>query len=56
MKFNINWTLEYGDIIGIGLTKHKNNVRAWITKNGKIVNSPTPEDILANTEFQEENK
>ena len=44
--FNYNWSLNYGDVIGIGITKEGSNFserRAWISKNGMLLNTP-PED------------
>ncbi len=35
-SINFPWKLEYGDTIGIGITKHEGSRRAWITKNGVV--------------------
>ena len=42
--YNDNWNLDYGDVIGIGLTKEDpdkfNERRTWISKNGILLNLP----------------
>jgi hypothetical protein len=41
--YNYNWALDYGDVIGIGLTQENdkfNERRAWVSKNGILLNLP----------------
>jgi hypothetical protein len=38
---NFDWKIEYGDTIGIGLTKHEGFGRVWITRNGIMQNPPS---------------
>ena len=46
--YNYNWNLDYGDVIGIGLTKESpkfNERRAWISKNGVLLNAPPADEM-----------
>lgn len=46
--FNYNWKLDYGDVIGLGITKEHskfNERRAWISKNGILLNSPPYDEM-----------
>lgn len=41
--YNYNWELDYGDVIGLGITPESdkfNERRAWISKNGLLLNYP----------------
>lgn len=41
--YNYNWSLDYGDVIGLAITKENdkfNERRAWISKNGVLLNIP----------------
>lgn len=40
-QINFQWKIEYGDTIGIGMTKHEGGRRVWITRNGIIQNPPS---------------
>jgi len=43
VKYQFKWDLEYGDVIGMGLTTIESARRVWITKNGLLLNPPTQE-------------
>lgn len=40
-QINFPWKIEYGDTIGIGMTKHESGRRVWISRNGIIQNPPS---------------
>jgi len=46
--YNYSWLLAYGDVIGIGLSRENskfNERRAWISKNGVLLNSPPLDEM-----------
>lgn len=57
--YNYGFTLQFGDVIGIGLTKENdkfNERRAWITKNGILLNRPPSNELgkwLATVEIKD---
>jgi hypothetical protein len=60
--YNYSWILAYGDVFGIGLTKENskfNERRAWISKNGLLLNYPPNDEMdrwLATVEISAEQK
>lgn len=50
--FNFKWELEFGDVIGIGITEKEK--RVWISKNGKLLNPPNGEEIMKNLNIENE--
>lgn len=60
--YNYNWNLDYGDVIGIGITKESdkfNERRAWISKNGVLLNFPPFDEMdkwLATVEITAEER
>lgn len=60
--YNYNWNLNYGDVIGIGITKESekfNERRAWISKNGVLLNFPPFDEMdkwLATVEISAEER
>ena len=53
-QINFQWKIQYGDTIGIGLTKHEGGRRVWITRNGIIQNLPSEEERIKFIEVQNE--
>jgi hypothetical protein len=53
-KFPYRWSLDYGDMIGLGITSNNNEKRAWVTKNGVILNPPNREEMLKNIDLSKE--
>ena len=49
-----DWNVGYGDILGIGLTKHDSSRRVWITKNGVIMNPPSQEEMAKMIKFDKD--
>ena len=46
--YKYGWMLDYGDVIGVGLTKESDNFnerRAWVSKNGVLNNRPPAEEM-----------
>ncbi len=46
--YNYNWSLSFGDVIGIGITQESekfNERRAWISKNGLLLNYPPANEM-----------
>lgn len=53
-QINFQWKIQYGDTIGIGLTKHEGGRRVWITRNGIIQNLPSEEERIKFIDVQNE--
>lgn len=53
-KFPYRWSLDYGDMIGLGITSNNNEKRGWVTKNGVILNPPNREEMLKNIDLSKE--
>lgn len=46
--YNYNWSLAYGDVIGLGVTKESdmfNERRAWVSRNGVLLNFPPLDEM-----------
>ena len=53
---NINtykWSLQYGDVIGLGLTLHEGSRRVWVTRNGVMMNPPSQQEMLQELKMEE---
>lgn len=48
-----DFRIQYGDTLGIGLTKHDSARRAWFTKNGVILNPATQEEMMKEIKITE---
>ena len=46
-----NWDLSYGDVIGLGLTENNGEIRGWVSKNGKLLNPPSEDEVMRNIDI-----